>query len=484
MDEFGGSGRPTMSRVDALIAKIESEKKVKKKKRRGKAKFALYYMVFMLLLVLSIELVGESFPAVIPLLFMPKVYLYWVPAVGLAIALFRGSVRGIAYNAASILLVTYLMSPVLFKGPKAPTAPTFTVMTYNMEDGKRGANSNAKVIEEFLPDVVMLQEANVLTEDENFRKAMLNGYHIYILKAVDEKGHYLGGGVIGTASRYPVDESIEIDFAKKLGLLDDKGKPISEKLAKYGMTETIHHRFAHIIKVRWNNQHIFIVNTHLSPVAYQEEAGSWWTRFGIMAAKDRYRQDQIEVIKQEIAKLDGPVIFGGDLNMVPLGKRYGQVRSNLRDTWRECGAGYGHTFSSESPNSRYDYIFVDENFEVCRAEVGNVIGSDHRSYMATVTLRRNVGLSPETEPGVEEKAAAPLIAKPKVEAPRAAPTKKEPAPVPKQTVKPTAKPKPAAKSVAKPVRKPAVKKAPVKKKPVVRKRNYTKRKPITRRRRG
>lgn len=468
-----------MSRVDALIAKIESEKKVKKKRKRGKAKFALYYLIFVALLVLLIELVGESVPALIPLIFMPKVYLYWVPAIGLALALFRLNTRGIAYNTASILLVTYLMSPVLFKGPKTPNAPTFTVMTYNMQDGKRGANANARVIEELVPDVVMLQEANVLTEDENLRKMMLEGYHLYILKAVDDKGGYMGGGVIGIASKYPVDESVEIDFGKKLGLLDNKGRPITEKLARYGMSETIHHRFAHILKVRWNNQHIYIVNTHLSPVAYLEEAGSWWQSFGLMAAKDAYRHDQIEVIQREITKLDGPVIFGGDLNMVPLGKRYGQVRSKMRDTWRETGGGYGYTFNAESPNSRYDYIFVDDNFDVCRTEIGDVIGSDHRSYMATLTLRRNVGLTPTVDAAKTEKAVAPAIAKPQPAPPKAAPPKKAPASAPK----PAPKPKAAAKPAAKPKPKPVIKKAPAKKKPVIKRRASAKRYPVIRRRR-
>lgn len=471
-----------MSRVDALIAKIESEKKVKKKKKRGKAKFALYYLVFMALLVVLIELVGESVPVLIPLLYMPKVYLYWIPAVALALALVRVNARGIIYNTASILLVTYLMSPVLFKGPKPPTAPTFTVMTYNMEDGKRGANANSRVIEELVPDVVMLQEANVLTEDENLRKTMLDGYNLYLLKAIDDKGRYLGGGVIGIASKYPVDESIEIDFAKKLGLLDNKGNPIPEKLAKYGMAETIHHRFAHILKIRWNNQHIYVVNTHLSPIAYMEEAGSWWQYLGILGVKDTYRHDQIAVIQREIAKLDGPVILGGDLNMVPLGKRYGQIRSKMRDTWREAGGGYGYTFNAESPNSRYDYIFVDDNFEVCRTEIGDVIGSDHRSYMATLTLRRNVGLSPNLSSGTTEKARAPIVPNPKPAPPKAAPSDKPAVQKPKTAVKP----KPAAKPAPKPTRKPAiVKKAPVKKKPVVRKRTYGKRKPAVRyRRRG
>ena len=97
-----------------------------------------------------------------------------------------------------------------------------------------------------------------------------------------------------------------------------------------------------------------------------------------------------------------PLIVAGDANATDLSDAYAFLSDDLVDSWREAGAGFGHTYPSSSspgipalnlrfPNwlVRIDYIFHSEHWEAIDARVApSSGGSDHRAVIAELVLRQ------------------------------------------------------------------------------------------------
>ena len=94
----------------------------------------------------------------------------------------------------------------------------------------------------------------------------------------------------------------------------------------------------------------------------------------------------LEVVRREVARVNTPLIFMGDLNVTPDSRVYGELASFLQDAALSSNAEAEAlmTFSRDDPRMKIDYIFTNS---LCRAvdfEVVRTGCSDHLPIRATV----------------------------------------------------------------------------------------------------
>lgn len=98
-------------------------------------------------------------------------------------------------------------------------------------------------------------------------------------------------------------------------------------------------------------------------------------------------QDQIDIIKKEIADSPYPVFVVGDFNSVPNSYEYYKVSDNLKDAFVEVGRGSGTSFHDFKFPLRIDYVFTSKSIQPISYKVDhNVHISDHFPVIATFKL--------------------------------------------------------------------------------------------------
>ncbi|WP_162144537.1 endonuclease/exonuclease/phosphatase family protein [Ectobacillus panaciterrae] len=99
---------------------------------------------------------------------------------------------------------------------------------------------------------------------------------------------------------------------------------------------------------------------------------------------------QSEFILQKIEDTAGPSFVMGDWNMSPLSRTWRRMTQRLKDAWVESHPQQkgGHTFPSNYPLRRLDYIFISKHFEAVEIEVVtiNPEASDHLPVLGTLKL--------------------------------------------------------------------------------------------------
>jgi endonuclease/exonuclease/phosphatase (EEP) superfamily protein YafD len=110
----------------------------------------------------------------------------------------------------------------------------------------------------------------------------------------------------------------------------------------------------------------------------------------------------VQAVVDLIGENPGPLIAPVDFNATDRNTAYRMIVSELSDSWREVGWGFGHTFpGSNGFGSRFhfmgvplprwllriDYVFHSEHWQAESAVVGPWDGvSDHRPVVVTLRL--------------------------------------------------------------------------------------------------
>lgn len=82
---------------------------------------------------------------------------------------------------------------------------------------------------------------------------------------------------------------------------------------------------------------------------------------------------------------DEKCILMGDFNVTPDNPVLDPIRKRMKDT-SEIFCHNTPTWPSDEPNMKIDYIFVSKDIEVVRAEIPEVIASDHRPHIADIRI--------------------------------------------------------------------------------------------------
>lgn len=231
---------------------------------------------------------------------------------------------------------------------------TLKILCYNLRFGELASLTElAEFIEKENPDIVALQEVDVLTKRE--RAPLQNGKHfiselgfrtnMFSLygKTIPYAGGYYG---IGILSKYPYLSVERILLPMPEGAKEQRAYLVSE------------------IELP-NNKTITFVSTHLD---YTTSA---------------VRQAQVKVINDDLLKRNGPIILCGDFNAKPDSK---EIAEGMKDWIQTTSMDY--TIPAKAPTSKIDYIFCypSHEWKVISNETPKVQFSDHLPVVSTLEL--------------------------------------------------------------------------------------------------
>ena len=224
-------------------------------------------------------------------------------------------------------------------------------MAYNIKHGELSSlEAIASVIQGQAPDLVALQEVDVLTNrsgkvDQAARLGQLTGLNFAFVPALTS----FDGGQYGLAllSRYPIRSAQRIP-----------------------LRSAAEQRILALVEVELDASHVV-------PVAI--------THFGTTGAAERLNQaDDVN------AALAGRpwALLGGDLNATPSESSITRLKTLLSDAWTRGGSGNGYTQDASFPTRRIDYVMLGSAWTspVTAAVVGASSQSDHRPVVTTLIL--------------------------------------------------------------------------------------------------
>ena len=269
---------------------------------------------------------------------------------------------------AGINAATYLMRPLLLlllvllgvscqQTPEPKAKVPLRVLTYNIHhgrglDGEVDLERIAEVIRTANADLVALQEVDRGTRrtsglDIAKELGRLTNMQFVFAKNIDFQGGEYGNAIL---SRYQIQDSSNQHY-----------RMIREGEQRGMLRATI----------RLADRKIVFASTHLDHRSDPTE-----------------RISNVDEIKEFLSQQKSPVILAGDFNDRPDGAVHQELTKVFIDVWESAGLGDSHTFSSDNPRSRIDYIFLSpkSEWDVRNASVIESQASDHLPLLAEIVL--------------------------------------------------------------------------------------------------
>ncbi|WP_199757121.1 endonuclease/exonuclease/phosphatase family protein [Pedobacter sp. KBW06] len=261
--------------------------------------------------------------------------------------------RYFQFSGTLCLLLMYAFSTVAQSGTK-----TLKVMTYNIHHGNPPAQSGvidlqaiADVINSQQPDLVALQELDVLTKranglDEVKKLAALTGMHSFFSKGIDFDGGEYGVAIL---SRFKINQASRFPLPSKEGLAAE-----ARSLAVVNVTLP-------------NGQQLDFACTHLD-------------------LKEEHRLLQVAEINKILGSRKGTVILAGDFNFEATNPAMAILEQHFR---RSCTENCDPTIPEVNPEKEIDFILLKKGSHLKVAThqvIKNIIASDHLPVVASYTL--------------------------------------------------------------------------------------------------
>lgn len=231
------------------------------------------------------------------------------------------------------------------------------------------------------PDVICFQEFYTSFKNKKYSPTQIvahfrkYGYR-HIEYSKQNKGNT--GYGLATFSRYPITNTEAIKFKN------------SRNMAIYS-------------DINVNGKIIRVFNNHLESIGFKDGELSVLDSLDIrMSDKQRQglrnisrklnrafvmRSDQAEALSRHISNSTYPVIVCGDFNDTPVSYVYRTMRGDMKDAFREAGAGFGGTYNGKLPSFRIDYIFHSQQFDTYNFKRFPLKYSDHYPIMVTIDLK-------------------------------------------------------------------------------------------------
>jgi vancomycin resistance protein VanJ len=290
---------------------------------------------------------------------------FFVPApLLLALALvFRARVALVlALLPVALFALLYGQRFVPLAQPTTATGPTIRVMSFNAGSGPGGGEAQSVIdaIEETQPDIVAVQEVQGRAL-QGLREALAQDYP-YQAATSD----------VATFSVYPLAD--HVDFRLK-----DSGYR------------------SQAMDLQVEDRVVRLTNVHL-----QRTGPRLGGRRSIVAFVRDYEPGLLEgqvseLLDRHVRPVNGPQILTGDFNQTEWSRPYGMLTDVFRDSFKEAGRGFGHTFPSAVevrgrelalPLVRIDYIFHSPDLAAVAARLAPSGSSDHVPVVADLVFTK------------------------------------------------------------------------------------------------
>ncbi len=224
---------------------------------------------------------------------------------------------------------------------------TYNVRSFIDDNGKRNIDSMAAMIRSINPDILCFQEFG-------FKDAMDT-----LLKNMNGLPKSLNRNNLSPAiySRYPIINAERIDKQKNYLWAD---------LVVRDDTIRVFNLHLHSTTIRKADKNYIENSEYIDDEESEEQLRSMLTR---LTENNKLRASQVDTIKQIITASPYPVIVCADFNDTPVSFTYRKMSRRLRDTYREQGRGYAHSYRGFYDMLRIDYILCSKEFEVLSYEV-------------------------------------------------------------------------------------------------------------------
>jgi endonuclease/exonuclease/phosphatase family metal-dependent hydrolase len=333
---------------------------------------AIAYPATLLAAALLLRFVGESWWVTLVGLYLPR-WGFALPLPFVAFALLAwGSRRLLLLLVPAIGLLLFPLMGLEINAARALGAGgELRVVSYNVAMGRFGLDEVLRQIDEFAPNIVLLQEAN--------------GRHAKPLAAhYEQDWHVHTHDQFFLASRFPIKD---VYLPPKLDL---PPVPRSARFARYTLETPV--------------GEVDVFNVHpISPrdgldelrgqgLSYELRSGRLLrtsaNAIGHIEPNTRLRARQVAEIGAQVAGSERPVIVAGDTNLPGLSRLLAtHLLNGLEDGFSAAGRGLGYTFPAKHPWMRIDRIMASDRLRFVTFETGRGLGSDHLCVFAALTAR-------------------------------------------------------------------------------------------------
>jgi endonuclease/exonuclease/phosphatase (EEP) superfamily protein YafD len=342
------------------------ERRSRKWLRAAVVGVAVAYPVALLVVVLLLVFVGETWWPTDLCLYLPR----WLFALPLPF-----TVAGLLAYRARRLLATQLLAFVLLVFPlmgfvlpwpvgRHAGQPVLRVLSYNVNSGYGGFDKILAEIDRFSPDVVLIQE--LFAGNEQIGELLTSRY-----PTVQVSTQFL------VASRHPILSNLDPEK------LPHEGRLRSPRFVQY-IIETPLGRIAfynvHPVSPRPAMYRVRGKGLRREILSGRLFAGE---NVAALESDSALRGEQVEAFARFADQERDPVVIAGDTNLPGLSVFLSRHLSRYRDGFRKASWGFGYTFPADkSPWMRIDKILASDELRFVGFEVGRSLASDHLCVVA------------------------------------------------------------------------------------------------------
>lgn len=262
--------------------------------------------------------------------------------------------------------------------PPVEQSESLTIMSYNTMMGLKMVNNKRKVTPK------SRQALNdLLHQDQSVDVLCAQEVSDFAREAITEIGqlpyvHQIGGRSAAIFSKYPIINKGALPFGKKVNscLWADIATP----------HDTLRIYSAHLESIRLDRESYSMLTDDQE---YERDKAIRGLK-DMMTKYHKYaivRSEQVDMVKESIAKSPHPVILCGDFNDPPMSYTYQELSEQLDDAFISCGAGIGSTWIGHVPMLRIDYILSDPELECVRYRTITSSLSDHYPIKAVFDMK-------------------------------------------------------------------------------------------------
>lgn len=302
---------------------------------------------------------------------------WWVLLSILAMIIFSGTIRS--------------AFPLNFGEPDIdPTRQKITILSYNtMNTGmlKKHKNEDPNEVIKYIldadADIICLQEFAVSANEhqlqsDDFEEIFKEYPYKHVSFQLNKWSMNIG---LATLSKYPIIEKRNIDYNADFNLSmftdivvgKDTIRVINNHLESNRIT-SLDMKKTSELRSDFSSEKLTGITKYLSQK---------------MSVAYKVRAKQADKVAEVIQESPYKVISCGDYNDVPSSYTYARVKSDMKDAFKEVGAGLGLTFVHSLYRFRIDYIMYDKSFQAANYKKGTLKESDHYPIQCDLYLSKN-----------------------------------------------------------------------------------------------
>ena len=257
----------------------------------------------------------------------------------------------------------------------------FKVMTYNVrsffgESGASNVDDIVRLIGEYDPDIVCMQEFNARLAEKSDDFALLDEKYESAAFGRTQAPDSLYGASLFILSKYRILRS---------GIVLTPNTSVWADLLVGDDTVRVFNNHLRSTAIKAADNEYITNRDFISDTAREVKIRSIVSR---LRENSILRAAQVDSIADVIADARARCIVCGDFNDTPMSYVYRTMAGGLNDAFSKSGSGYSHTFRGFFNTLRIDYVLCSDSFDPVSYEVPQVEYSDHLPVV--VRLQKNL----------------------------------------------------------------------------------------------